>query len=268
MITRDTEATRLTNMMNELIANTEITNLSPGSIARSILEIVNKQIEEEYVYLETYLPMTFLSTATGNYVDLIGALLHVTRNTNESDTNYKYRISNQVFAAAGANYVAIQLACLSVAGVKDVLIVPYAYGIGSFAVYVVTDDQNTSDSILADVQTAIDTTKALGVYGVAEKPKVKIVDVNFSLYFDSTASATDIATTTKYVLKRIKYNLDNTVIGVNVHTDRILSGVIDLSPKLISVTVNSIKVNGASFYAKTITLNQNEKVYAGTITTS
>ena len=96
-----------------LPANTPITNLSPGAVARSLLEVINRQIAVFYKTIDLNLAMSFLSSAKGKYLDLIGALLDCSRQDGEDDNNYRYRISQQVYVAAGCNETALRLKLLS-----------------------------------------------------------------------------------------------------------------------------------------------------------
>lgn len=65
--------------INGLQTYTDITNVSIGGIARSLLEIVNKQLSDYYDVLEINHAMGFLSSAEGYFLDLLGGLLNVTR---------------------------------------------------------------------------------------------------------------------------------------------------------------------------------------------
>lgn len=266
MIIRKTKTERLKKMMEQLVeSQCGINNLSPGGVARSFLEIMNEELEVSYTYLETYIPMAFLSTSQGRYIDLLGALVNCERNPNESDQNYKYRIHNQVYSVAGANYTSIYLACLSVEGVRDISIVPYVYGIGTFVVYVITDEPETPDAILKAVQEAIDNTKAFGIIGVAEKPTVKRMNIGFKLYFDNSASSNDILTATRTAKDKIKNNIDNTQIGSAIYLNNLLDGVVQTSGKIINVEITHLSLDGKYVYSKYIKLKTNEKIYAGTV---
>jgi len=65
--------------LNELSRTTNITKLSPGSKARALLDAINKRLEEAYQVFDLNLTRAFVSSAPGQYLDLIGELLGVTR---------------------------------------------------------------------------------------------------------------------------------------------------------------------------------------------
>lgn len=74
------DLTELTaDSLNELSRTTNITKLSPGSKARALLDAVNKRIEEAYQTFDLNLTRAFVSSAPGQFLDLIGELLGVTR---------------------------------------------------------------------------------------------------------------------------------------------------------------------------------------------
>lgn len=64
---------------DRLLAETEVTNLSPGTIARTLLQIYSDQIGELYRYLDTRMLNAYVSTATGRYLDMIGELTGTSR---------------------------------------------------------------------------------------------------------------------------------------------------------------------------------------------
>ena len=88
----------------------------------------------------------------------------------ENDTNYRFRISNQVLSAEAANGTAIRLAALLVPGVADVKIVKFAYGIGSFRLLIKSTTPSVPDSLINTVQVAINGIEALGNLGIADRP--------------------------------------------------------------------------------------------------
>ena len=64
---------------DHLLNSSPITSLAPGSIARALVESVNRQIADLYDVLEIASTQTFVSLASGTYLDLIGRMLGVRR---------------------------------------------------------------------------------------------------------------------------------------------------------------------------------------------
>lgn len=65
--------------LDRLVQDTDITAISPGSIARALVETVNVNIEDLFDSLELAISQTFISQATGFYLDLIGELFGAQR---------------------------------------------------------------------------------------------------------------------------------------------------------------------------------------------
>lgn len=57
------------------LSGTNITQTGPGSKARALLEIINAKLAGAYQYLDQQLAHSFLATATGEYLDLLGDIL-------------------------------------------------------------------------------------------------------------------------------------------------------------------------------------------------
>lgn len=72
-----------------LLNNTDITQLSPGGVARSLVDITNQHIAEFYDVLDTDVSMAFLSTSNGFFLDLIGKLFGLSRIQKEQNTVLK-----------------------------------------------------------------------------------------------------------------------------------------------------------------------------------
>lgn len=69
----------LQDSINDLMINTNITKFSPGGKARAILEAVNKRLAESYDLFDVQLAKAYISSANGQYLDLIASLLGTTR---------------------------------------------------------------------------------------------------------------------------------------------------------------------------------------------
>lgn len=175
----------MTIAVERLSQNTPITNFSPGSIARALLEITNEHIAQFYQALDYNLAMAFVSKAEGYFLDLIGELLNCPRREGEADDNYRYRICHQVQVVAGCNLTALRLELLSIPGVRDVVMQPYTFGAGSFSVYVVPEEASgrVPRTLLEAVQAVLDEKAAFGVRAVAMEPIMTPVDIKIKLVF-------------------------------------------------------------------------------------
>jgi len=67
------------NALRQLTQETNITQLSPGAKARAILEIVSRQIAEQYQVFDVNLANALLTTARGEYLNYIGEIVGIER---------------------------------------------------------------------------------------------------------------------------------------------------------------------------------------------
>ena len=74
----------MTDSVGDLSARTSVTKLTAGGIARGLLEAVNTRLGEAYQIFDVNLARAFVSSASGQYLDMIGELLGTTRQPSEA----------------------------------------------------------------------------------------------------------------------------------------------------------------------------------------
>ena len=65
--------------LRQLTQETNITQLSPGAKARTLLEIVSRQLSEQYQIFDINLANAYLSTAKGEFLDFMGEIVGIER---------------------------------------------------------------------------------------------------------------------------------------------------------------------------------------------
>lgn len=78
---KKTKSEVLSQAIEKLQKQTNITSIGPGSIARALVESITSEIGDLYDILDFNIDQTYLSTATGSALDAIGALYGVERKT-------------------------------------------------------------------------------------------------------------------------------------------------------------------------------------------
>lgn len=258
----------LQEMLSDLLSTTDITNISPGGVARSLLEIVNRKLHTAYTELDRYASMIFLSSSSGSYLDLIGAMLSCRRLPFETDNNYKYRISQQVFAAATANETAIRLKCLSVDGVKDIRITPFTRGSGSFTVHVITDELDTPDYILEKVRTVVMENKAEGIRAIVSKPRLVPIEMGVSIVPVQGVRSLSMSSVQTRIEEKVKEYLDSLGMGAPVSVQKLIALSLDLD-EVSQVFLTSLKTNGEQLVVReTIEMEYDQRPYIKSITAS
>lgn len=217
--------------------NTPITNMSPGGIALTLLEIMNKQLSAYYNTLSINHALGFLSTAEGEYLDMIGRMMDCPRQENETDDNYRYRISKQVRTTAAANKMAIRLACLSIEGIKDVKMKRWVLGTGSFAVYLIGENPIISDELLEKAQKTIDEVQAFGNRGIAVKPEEVPIELKIRLVFNNKATQDDRRELALNARREVRMYIQNLSIGDNIIINEIIERVMSVDDKIKNMNI-------------------------------
>jgi uncharacterized phage protein gp47/JayE len=328
--------------LSYLMLNTNITNTNVGGITRSLIEIINKNISEYYEVLDVNMTMSFLSTAEGYFLDLIGAMFNMPRyqpvsasasvndsaqkfyvttgtlfdyigtgvipintvvssqdglisytvssDTNfaagatevyvpirsvssgssmnvglniltthnlgignvfttnvsaivsgtdtESDSNYKYRLVNATVSQEKANEISVRLAALSVDGVADVVIRPYARGIGTYDVIVIPVEGIAGDGLVSQVQSAIEAVQAYGMKGTAIKPGIVPVNIEVKIVFISGMTDFQQSEIRAMVKSTIEKYIVNIPIGDSFILNEMRQQIMDVSPKIKDHVIN------------------------------
>jgi uncharacterized phage protein gp47/JayE len=175
-------------------------------------------------------------------------------NDSLQDEDYRFFITNAVVASAKANETAIRLAALSVPGVADITIQNYAYGIGTFAVYVTSSSPIVTQGTLQAVQAAISATQAQGIRGVAVSPTLIGVQINIALTFLPTTRAADQNSITLNAQKAAIDYVNNLKAGEELVINELIQRVMDVSDLIHDSEIVAMSVGD---YARTTGLLSN-----------
>jgi uncharacterized phage protein gp47/JayE len=249
----------LQDLENRLKASTDITNTDPGSVARTFLEVLTEEFYDFYTELDLTVTMGFVSTAVSRYLDMIGTLLNCRRTSGETDESYRARIVNQVYVVAGANLAALRLKALGVPGVRDIIFKEYSHGAGSFSCYVITDDAQASRSILRAVESAINDTKAYGVYGEVKTPVLIPVQLMVRLIFSNDTGAAEKTTIRSNAVRVVRDYVNGLSLGESLIINELTQRIMDVSDKVKDIDVYGLNVNGTSRYVANVSIKWDER---------
>ena len=217
---------------------------SAGSIAKLFMNIVNKNIANLYNTLTVNHLRAFVTTADGDALDAIGILLQCKRLVDESDDNYRYRITQQCLVLATSNETAIRLTALTVDGVEDVVLKPYSMGAGSFTVIVLSNEDVTDKGILNAVYQKLLKVHGYGIRYNVVSPTLTYIKIKQRLVINSSLS--DIEK------QEIKYDaqlalsdyLSHLTIGEDIVTDKITQILMNVSENVIEESNMDFYING------------------------
>ena len=241
------------------LSETVITQTSPGGIARLLLAVINENIAGLYEVLSASHVQAFLSTGTDDALDELGLLMACSRITDESDADYRYRLSCQTLTAATANETAIRLAALSVSGVKNVSLVNRAYGPGSFALYVLTDDAQTSDTVLTAVKTAVSPIVAFGMKYEILTPQLVPVALAVNLVFLAGTGLSVKTAAIASVSTAVSDYLRSRNIGEALSSDALRTVIMGADTSIGSYILYDVEVGGVPMEGLTVACRSHER---------
>ncbi|MCX7610376.1 MAG: baseplate J/gp47 family protein [Ignavibacterium sp.] len=236
----------LETALDRLEKNTNINGIYPGDVAERFLnifaEILGDEEEGFYPMLKKAHLNALLPTAEGEFLDMIGYLLACKREDGESDESYRYRISKQVTVVANANETAVRLACLSVQGVKDVILMPYTHGTGSFSVYVITDNPYGEDDIIEQVRANVNKIKAYGVRVEVLKPKIIPIQMKVKIIYKKGVSEGEKPSIASQVESKIRDYVNSRYPGEELIIYEIVQKAMEIDERIYDLEFIELRV--------------------------
>ncbi len=246
--------------------NTPITNFKAGAIARALLESMKDELPAVYDYAEETMNMGFLSKSKDEYLDLIGALFSYSRRTIEvadsngkitttpiDDKTYRYEISQRVLVAANANYTALRLNILTVAGVADCIGKEYTHGTGSFSFTIIPEFGYTLSSIKGSVESVVSETKAYGIRPNIIFPVQIPLEMIIEILFKSDTSESEKEQIRTNLSGRLYKYFGNYELGQSFIYNDFVQEVMDANPKISDFSIIKFYLNNQP----TLLTNQN-----------
>lgn len=216
----------------------------PGGIAKLFLNIVNKNVANLYNTLTVNHIRAFVTTSSGSALDEIGKLLQCARLTDESDDNYRYRITQQCLSLAKANETAVRLAVLTCDGVADVILKPYAMGAGSFTVVIVPEADAVVENVIQAVHNKLRDIHGYGIRYNVVTPTLTYVSIKHRIFLDSKLSDAEQQTIRYDVQLALTEYLTNLGIGQDIITDQITQVIMNVSEHIIQEANIEFYING------------------------
>lgn len=219
-------------------------NCSPGAIAKLFLNIINSEIADLYNTLTVNHLRAFVTTSDGEALEAIGSLVQCFRMDNESDDNYRYRITQQCLTLATSNYTAVKLTALTTEGVEDVILQEHSMGAGSFTVIVLSNTEVTDDSILEAVDQRLKDVHGYGIRYNVVSPTLNYIKLTQQLSFANNVSDNDKQDIKYEVQKQIVDYLSNLKIGETFNIDKMTQIIMNISPYIIQEQNKDFYING------------------------
>lgn len=255
----------LESVLSKLRTSAGITETSPGSIARMFSETLIQEFSPFYDELDLAISMSFVSTATGAYLDLIGELLNCIREADESDENYRARISNQVTVQQSANLTSLRIKALLIDGVADVQFKRFTRGTGSFTCYIIPQVYPITTDLLIQVENTLNEAAAYGINVEVKTSDYKPVDMTINLIFTSKSTSLE----KQYIKNKVASNVNEYMKTLNMGTPIIINEVIqrvmEASDQILDMEIKSLKISEKEYFIKNIEPSNEEQFFLRTI---
>tara|TARA_Y100000310_G_scaffold234993_1_gene238015 strand:+ start:13235 stop:14461 length:1227 start_codon:yes stop_codon:yes gene_type:complete len=339
----------LASSLNDLSTETNLSRLSPGGKARALLESHNRRLEDVYDTFDLNVIRAFLSSATGQFLDLFGQLLAEPRQTSalalagttmqvqkfyvttgtfgdinngapitiqagailssktagkgttyrltetavlpassstywvgveaqvpgdaanvgsaslvfhdfedyedvlnntllttnvhaiangrdpESDTNYRFRLTQKITDSATANETALRLAALVTPGVADVTIKKRYYGIGTVLILVESTTPSASAGLLTAVQARVNSVKAGGEKIYVKGPREIGLTFEIAVHYKKSLTTDDLVLIEESIEDSIEDYLTSLGIAGNFDVNRFVAEIFDVSDEIVDL---------------------------------
>lgn len=208
-------------------------NTTAGSVAKLFMNIVNKNIADLYNTLTVNHLRAFVTTADGEALDDIGLLLQCFRTENESDDNFRYRITQQCLTLATSNETAVRLTVLTTENVDDVILQPYGMGAGSFVVIIIPSVSSDMEIVKENVKQRLQNVHGYGIRFAVETPRYNYIKIKHHLFLNDRLSdieKQEIRYKTRVALAEY---INGLAIGESIITDKITQICMNISNNVL-----------------------------------
>jgi uncharacterized phage protein gp47/JayE len=189
------------------------------------------------------------------YSDSVNQSLQVTNESpinsgreRESDSNYRFRISQQAANLAKANEMAVRLAALQVPGVADIRLTRWQRGIGTADIIVQATTLTVSNALLALVSGAVREAEGIGNYVYVRRPTEIGVKIEISLKYRNNLKASVRADIQTRVAVAIREYINNLPIGEGYVINEIVQRVLDVDDNIKDIGTTGQPIDNIYLY--------------------
>jgi uncharacterized phage protein gp47/JayE len=160
-----------------------------------------------------------------------------------------------------ANQAAITLAVLSVDGVANLVIKPFANGIGTYEVIVIPAVGLASPSLISSVQTAIDSVQAYGIEGTAIAPTTLTVQITANLVFAPGTTDFNQSSVEQSVVTSITNYILSIPIGGTFVYNELITQIMETSPSITDAKITCYYFRQQPMFQGNVTAYWDELFY-------
>lgn len=166
------------DLKKDFYKNTDI-DIEEGTVIDYYNLSVSSMIEKTYEEIENNKTPHIYSSLSGDKLDNIGILCGIARRPNESDKNYSYRILNWNVSNKAANTTSIETALMDLEYASHVTYIPFVFGCGTAAAYIIPKNMNNDIKTLAVQEAKSRLSKVISPSTYIEYiiPKIRKIDL-------------------------------------------------------------------------------------------
>lgn len=214
---------------------------TPGSIAKLFTDIINKNISNFYDTLTVNHMQSFVTTASGVYLDSIGTMLNCYRKEDEKDDDFRKRICHQTLSLSKANETAIRLAILSVENIEDVVLKKYSHGPGSLTIVPICKDITINK--ISEVEEAISDVVSCGEKVIIKSPSYKYIKININLSISLSTDDVQKQNIKTEVRQAILKYINSLRIGEPIMINELTQRIMQVDDRIINYSCDSFSIN-------------------------
>jgi len=161
----------------------------------------------------------------------------------ETDNIYREKITKKVRTSNPGSPESLRLIGLTQRGVRDITIREAVYGLGSFDVIVVPEDNRLRGKAVIDVSGVLKGVKPAGTRMNVVSPSVVAVDVHAAILVQSQAARADelLLQRTKNAIIRF---LNTFLVGDTLIYNQLVQSIMDVSDTIVDVQITRYAPNG------------------------
>lgn len=169
----------------------------------------------------------------------------------ESDTNYKYRLSQSTLASEAGNQTAILLAAISTPGVANVLLQNRSTGIGTYKIIIKSITPSVSPALIDNVQAAIEAISSLGIRPTADRPNETGMAFTVTLFYQNGTSDDDKTNIEAQVRTAIAGYVNNLDIGQTFILNQLVETILSVSASISDIGKPNQPIDSMTVYKET-----------------
>ena len=191
---------------------------------------------------------TFNNYTSGTGLKVNNIDLLTTGRDVESDNNYRFRINNQVLSSEKANETSVRLALLVVPGVSNIVVRPFARGIGTFDFLIQTVIPNTPEPVISACQQAINAVQAYGTNGRALRPRLTGMSFQVTITWRGDASTSERSQIKANIASALQDYVNNLAIGEDFIYNEAIQRIMQVDNKIKNIGTAARAIDVVSIY--------------------